>query len=67
MFIVDVLMPWDDIPNGKISYQETFSDALKAAERIVTESGGARRIEIFEAKYELDKNKKLIAVLRTIR
>jgi sulfite reductase alpha subunit-like flavoprotein len=67
MFIVDVLMPWDDIPNGKISYQETFSDALKAAERIVQESGGARSIEIFEADDQRAKNKRLIAVLRTIR
>jgi hypothetical protein len=67
MFIVAVLMPWDDMPNGKVSYQETFSDALKAAERIVQESGGARSIEIFEADSLHAKNKRLIAVLRTIR
>lgn len=67
MFIVDVLMPWDDIPNGKISYQQTFGAALQAAERIVEEAGGARNIEIFEADNERGKNKKLVASLRTIR
>jgi hypothetical protein len=67
MFIVDVLMPWDDIPNGKVSYQETLSDALKAAERIVQESGGARCIDIFEADDRHAKNKRLVASLRTIR
>jgi len=67
MFIVDVLMPWDDIPNMKVNYQETFAGALSAAERIVQESGGARRIEIFEADEKHSKNKRLIASLRTIR
>lgn len=67
MFIVDVLMPWDDIPNGKVSYQATFSDALKAADRIYEESGGARKIDIYEAEHERDKNKKLIASLRVLR
>lgn len=67
MYIVDVLMPWDDIPDGKVSCQETFSEALKAADRIVTEVGGARCIDIFEATSLFAKDKKLVASLRTIR
>lgn len=67
MYIVDILMPWDDIPNGKISCQETFSDALKAADRIITESGRARCIDIFEATALHAKDKRLVASLRTIR
>lgn len=67
MFIVDVLHPWDDIPNGRESYQETFSDALKAADRIYEECGGARKIDIYEAEHKHDKNKKLIASLRILR
>ncbi len=66
MFIVDIVWNWDDIPNGRISYQETFGDALKAVERIRLEfpESQARSIEIFEADDKYSKDKKLVASLR---
>lgn len=67
MFIVEITWDWDEIPNGRISYQETFSAALGAVERIRQEfpESRATAIDIFEASSERSKDKRLVASLRT--
>jgi len=67
MFITFILLPSDDIPEEVWSIKDTFSEALKDADRLINYYGGARKLEIYEGSNMSDKNKKLIASLRIVR
>ena len=68
MFVVDILWPWDDIPNGKIVGRDTLAGAIAAAEAVIKDFGGKfRSADIYEADDVSLRNKKLIGSLRTIR
>lgn len=69
MFIIDIEWRCESIPNYLVSFQDTFSEALGAIDRILSEhiEKKARTIDIFEADNAVTDNKKLIASLRVIR
>lgn len=68
MYVIDILWPWDDIPNGKLVGRETLAEAITAAEAVIKDFGGRyRSADIYEADDVSLKNKKLIGSLRTIK